>query len=241
MGTLKNKMKLFALLAVAAVQARQVNIFPEGDLNDACTSEGKCKDENAECKEPAPTFRDDADKKCLCKDTHVADTNEVCQLKSPELGGVCDDGVDDLKCGENQKCDNNKCVCADDFQEKDGACVPKGDDGEPTPPGLGGECNDETLNCTGDNQQCGSGDPKVCECIVDHVPNADKTECVKLTPLDEQCNGDTPCTGANQKCGDDEKCVCADDFKDDGQGTCVSASSGMKYSLGAAFLALILA
>ena len=46
-------MKLFGLLAVAVVQARQVNTFAEVDLNGVCVDGDTCPD-NAACVAPPP-------------------------------------------------------------------------------------------------------------------------------------------------------------------------------------------
>merc|ERR1712242_637165 len=123
---IERKMKLFALLAVAAVQARQVNTFAEGDLNDVCTAEGTCTDENAECKEAPASFRD-GDKKCLCKDTFVEDSNKVCQ------------------CGEGFLPNDDDTACEAD-PETEPTEVPPG-------PGLGDACENND-SCTGDGQIC---------------------------------------------------------------------------------------
>ena len=49
----KSEMKLFSLLAVAAVQAKQVTVFDAAEINADCVpGDAACKDENAECVVP---------------------------------------------------------------------------------------------------------------------------------------------------------------------------------------------
>merc|ERR1712142_193283 len=235
MGTLKNKMKLFALLAVAAVQARQVNVFADLDLNAVCTDDDTCKDGNAECKE---LVADSGEKKCVCKPGFKEDS-AACVADPPAYGKECDAENPDLACtGEGQTCgtdDPPVCVCDSGYKENSGkdGCEEDKDAG-PKPPALGEECNDSDLICSIENAECGATS-KTCDCKSGFVEK--DGACVVLTSLDDACADNSVCTGDGQVC-QEGTCQCDTGLVANG-GTC-SKSSSMTIGLGAALLAIIL-
>merc|ERR1712131_163193 len=231
------EMKLFALLAVAAVQARQVNTFAEVELNGACVEGDTCTTENAECLAPPPPPSARADeKKCLCKPGFKEDTS-ACVADPPALGGACDNEKEEVKCtGDNQVCGAESAVCECDTGFKPNATNDACEaDAAPKPPALGEPCDDKNV-CSLENAECGA-ESKTCDCKADFV--AKDGACVKLTPIGETCDGNnSSCTGEGQVCTDGT-CSCDTGFKEEA-GAC-SKSSAMTYGLGAACLALILA
>merc|ERR1712131_372395 len=183
MGKNKSEMKLFSLLVVAAVQAKQVTVFEAAEIGADCVVADGCKDENAECVVP-PTR---AGEKCTCKAgfvPDVPDTPTACVAVTP-IDADCDEEADPKgPCtGLNQICKEKKCACDSDngfVDDGNGVCAapesstesPTESPEPPTGPILGEECDDDKKKCAGEELVC-SADKK-CACA-EGYEESDKT------------------------------------------------------------------
>merc|ERR1712131_64857 len=172
----KSEMKLFSLLVVAAVQAKQVTVFDAAEIGADCVvGEAACKDPNAECVVP-PTR---AGEKCSCKAGFVPDVPDAptaCVEATP-IDADCDEEADPkVPCtGVNQICKDKKCACDEEngfVNDGNGVCAapesstesPTESPAPPTGPGFGEDCDDtvDGKKCAGEGLVCSTD--KKCAC-----------------------------------------------------------------------------
>ncbi|KAH8330333.1 hypothetical protein KR067_001278 [Drosophila pandora] len=203
----------------------QKNYFYERDLRNcrkpiqyhlSCTSNSQCSPFGASYCHP------EIPRRCTCEEYALYDAiKQLCEYKQG-LGAECEsnDGCP----VDHSVCSNRLCVCADNFFEKDEACVR----------GIGAECSEDD-ECIAENTGCVNKSTdeeqgRTCQCRKGYVHFKD--QCLKeggwkvylkskrnpiqkcplsAEELEDECVEDEQCKPLLASCNSEGKCACTEE------------------------------